>query len=362
MLQPTGKTKEKRKGRPRRIALYTSYLVSILLVAAMLLVLLIWGIRNTPQPVRPTVVVRLPTATDFPTALLPTKTTIATVELPPTLTISPAVLQPTAQGGKLSGKIAFKSLIGTLQTRMINADGTGLHQLVALDSSEILPWDTPSWSPDQQRVVFMGSINLYDQNLYVMNVDGSHLVKLSQLGLYPSWSPDGKRIAYQSRHGGDIPRIYIINPDGSDEVQITVDSGAYPTWSPDSKQIVFQSNGEMANIFSINADGSNLFQITHMTDAGWPQMSPDGRSIVFVASGSEGPLQMYTINIDGSQLTQLTHSNANYSPVWSPDGKHIAFHSLRDGQMQIYVIDADGSYEIQLTHDAIQNSSPRWLS
>ncbi|MEP7284960.1 MAG: hypothetical protein ABI947_04240 [Chloroflexota bacterium] len=338
-MQPTGKPKEKRKGRPGLRAMQISCLVSILLVAATILVVVIWGIRSAPQPIRPTVVVRLSTPTVFPT-----------------------VLSQATESDKLSGKIVFKSVIGgsALQTWMMNANGSNMHHLASLDGS-VFPWNTPSWSPDQQRVTFMAFPTTSDDpDLYVMNVDGSHIVKLNQLGGYPSWSPDGLRIAFQATNGSLHPQIYTVKPDGSDKVRITQSDGAYPSWSPDSKHIVFQSADQTSNIFIKDADGSNLIQVSHIGSAGWPSWSPDGKSIVFVAQDSTGALQIYTIGIDGSRLMQITHSSRNYNPHWSPDSKHIAFHSFRDDQSQIYVIDTDGSHESQLTHVGY-NSDPYWL-
>ena len=56
-----------------------------------------------------------------------------------------------------------------------------------------------------------------------------------------------------------------------------------PAWSPDGRQIAFESNldGDM-EIYVMNADGTNVRQITHNTlwDEG-PAWSPDGTKFVF---------------------------------------------------------------------------------
>ena len=59
---------------------------------------------------------------------------------------------------------------------------------------------------------------------------------------------------------------------------------------------------------------------------------------------------LYMIDADGSNLVQLTENVEAYSlPAWSPDGRHVAFHAGITGKNEIYVIDADGSNLTRLT-------------
>jgi YD repeat-containing protein len=61
------------------------------------------------------------------------------------------------------------------------------------------------------------------------------------------------------------------------------------------------------------------------------------------ASNSTGQFEIWTINADGSNLTQVT-TNGGYMPNSSPDGSLIAFASNRSGNSQIYSIPAPASY------------------
>jgi hypothetical protein len=60
-----------------------------------------------------------------------------------------------------------------------------------------------------------------------------------------------------------------------------------------------------------------------------PDVSPDGRTIVFARSntGNSGPFDLFTIGIDGSNLTQITNTPnfSETSPSWAPDGTSLAF-------------------------------------
>ena len=59
----------------------------------------------------------------------------------------------------------------------------------------------------------------------------------------------------------------------------------------------------------------------------FPELSPDGQQIVFITY-TENPTRgmIYVMNADGSNLKQLTDGSANDEHLtWLPDGKWIAF-------------------------------------
>jgi TolB protein len=84
---------------------------------------------------------------------------------------------------------------------IVNADGTGLHQL-PLD--EGTPWGDPDWSPDGSRLVF-SSWPIHDFNTAKVNVfsarpDGSDLLELTASSCggcgAPSWTADGAHVLF----------------------------------------------------------------------------------------------------------------------------------------------------------------------
>jgi hypothetical protein len=81
--------------------------------------------------------------------------------------------------------------------------------------------------------------------------------------------------------------------------------------------------------------------------------SPDGQHIVFSASvdndqGLIGEHDLYQIDADGSNLQQITNGTANdILPSWSPDGAWIAFH--RD--CNLWLIHPDGTQPEPLSFD-----------
>ena len=96
-------------------------------------------------------------------------------------------------------------------------------------------------------------------------------------------------------------------------------------------KIAFQASysGSM-QIYTVNPDGTDLFQVTNLPATSnvfalWPDFSPDGKRIVF-PHDMTGALELYVVNPDGTNLTQITHDGRDHvEPRWSPDGTHIVF-------------------------------------
>lgn len=81
-------------------------------------------------------------------------------------------------------------------------------------------------------------------------------------------------------------------------------------------------------LFQINADGSNLTDITNTPDLDemYGHASPDGTKICFVVDEGVGRRKLrnvYYMNIDGTERVKIAR-NAR-QPCWSPDGKTIAY-------------------------------------
>src|SRR6266446_5969743 len=95
------------------------------------------------------------------------------------------------------------------------------------------------------------------------------------------------------------------------------------------------------------------FQLQLATD---PQISPDGKKIVYVRRFAD-PMtdkrysNLWIINADGSDHRPLTTGNrSDPPPRWSPDGTRIAYLSDADGKQQIYVRWMDSAQTARITN------------
>jgi dipeptidyl aminopeptidase/acylaminoacyl peptidase len=96
-----------------------------------------------------------------------------------------------------------------------------------------------------------------------------------------------------------------------------------------------------------------------------PQVSPDGRSVVFAVratdlAGNRGSTDLWMVGTDGTGLRRMTsHSASESNPRWSPDGKTIYFLSTRSGSSQIWQIAVGGGEATQVTNVALDAGSFR---
>jgi tricorn protease-like protein len=138
------------------------------------------------------------------------------------------------------------------------------------------PVANPCWTPDGRIIFFSGWPSA---DLYVVNPDGSGLARLTKsAGLSePAVSPDGTRVAAYVR-GKD--RI-VSAPLNGDAAPVTLlgharryfPSGGVPiaAWTQDGKKLVLGGSmfGETrgSGLYIVNADGSGLKKIPHVTHA-----------------------------------------------------------------------------------------------
>ncbi len=125
----------------------------------------------------------------------------------------------------------------------------------------------------------------------------------------------------------------------------------YPAWSPDGTKLVFEStrDGPDADIFVMNADGTNVVQLTD-NDVGesTPSFTPDGKSIVYV-SAQDGNEEVFIMGVDGSGKRNLTrHPGADGHPRVSADGSRIFFNSNRSSDPASF---ARGTMERDQNHE-----------
>ena len=155
-------------------------------------------------------------------------------------------------------------------------------------------------------------------------------------------------IVFRSNRDGNGD-IYVMNDEGSHVTQLTNTplSEYRPRWSPDGSRILFvrKFREQHANIFLMDADGSNERHLTHHPSDGQPTWAPDGHHIAFKSRRS-GNTEIHIMAVASGQLRQLTKTaraeGFSSAPNWSPDGRHIAYEHVGANGRQIYIVDIEG--------------------
>jgi TolB protein len=250
------------------------------------------------------------------------------------------------------GLLVFQSnRIGGSKLFTSKLDGSDVRQLTVGPSEDA----TPVWSHDGRYVVYASTVN-GDEDVWIVHADGTgarNVTNCPGSDSHPSWSPDDKRIIFTSTRGdGENDDIYVINVDGSGLVRLT-DNGlawdTFPSFSPDGRKVLFRrllrqqtAEGVVVNseIMVMNADGTGATNLSkHPWFDGWPSWSPDGRRIAFSSNRSD-PYQIYVMNADGSGLTQVVSSPVtDVRPQWVPDGGGLVFNREADGRIEIWRVE-----------------------
>lgn len=217
------------------------------------------------------------------------------------------------------------------------------------------------------------------------------------------FSSDGKQLIFQStRDGRDCDQIYSMNVDGSNLKMLSNGDGRttcsyfYPAGNrilyssthlgnkqcppkPDFSRGYVWAVYDSFDVFTANADGSNLKQLTETPgyDAE-TTITLDGKKLVFT-SMRNGDLDIYSMNADGSNVKRLTNElGYDGGPFWSYDGKQIVYRAhhpqteekkaeytsllkqnlIRPTMLEIWVMNADGSNKRQVTSNGKANFGP----
>ncbi len=173
-----------------------------------------------------------------------------------------------------------------------------------------------SWSPDEQWIAF--SALRYGQfDLWKVRIADGQVVRLTDDPRYeinPSWTPDGRSIVY-------------FRPDDR--------------WA-DHDLMIRSADGGEARVIATDRDLFDYGTIGTRARVGYPQISPDGKWVLF-RSHRSGWIDYWVVSVDGGTPRQLAVEAADQSDArWSPDSRQIAYVSNHNGTMDLRVVAAAG--------------------
>ena len=132
-----------------------------------------------------------------------------------------------------------------------------------------------------------------------------------------------------------------------------------PELSPDGRQIVFArrwvdklNDRWESSLYIMNADGARP---RALVDGSSPRWSPDGTRIGYLAQGEPRGTQIFVRWMDAegavTQVTRLTESPSDI--VWAPDGKSIAFRMM---------VPNEGGWSVEGQVSKLRPRGATWMS
>jgi dipeptidyl aminopeptidase/acylaminoacyl peptidase len=196
----------------------------------------------------------------------------------------------------------------------------------------------------------------------------------------PVYSLDGTRFVFERKvEGDDGPgRLYVSSEGGRSLVQVTPDpilglSGW--SFSPDGRSIVALATGDRGTaIIVLPSDGKGdprIFDIGLKPEDGPPRYRPNGLEIMFNGSQSGSEFRgIYVLDpASGDVRTVIAASPSAdvHAAAWSPDGSRIAYAVIDPNMTDVpssrtHVISADGSGDVVVdTHpDSVADFGDQW--
>jgi len=201
-----------------------------------------------------------------------------------------------------------------------SSDGQEHHRLTDDPQMET----NPRWRPDglglAYKVARRGDYNLTEEYFISLEKgfdspeiflwDGPQSIQLSD------WSPAGTQIAYTAE----------VESHASGEARILY--------------LAVVSDSMMGKFFYKGRESRTLSQGQTLGDRG-PVFSPDGERIAFWAWDLSYHATLWVVNADGSNLRQITTAGFDMYPRWSPSGEKLLFESSRSGNMDIWMVSVE---------------------
>jgi len=228
--------------------------------------------------------------------------------------------------------------------------------------------------PNETSIVYTAFRN-GDIHLRFSNYDYSRSYRLTGFGLsnQADWSPDKKWIVYKKHF-----QIWKMRYDGTKKQKLAPKTlqAQIPRYSPDGMSIVFVATNTQTHqttVYTMRNNGTDLKEVTNDSTIGragkysfiWPDWSPDGNSICFAFSRIDTVIQPHIgiLNLATSRLIQLPWPPDTLFPEevrWSPRGdEFLVACGIVGVGIDIWRVQIDGSNQILMTRTH-SSRSPEW--
>jgi len=216
----------------------------------------------------------------------------------------------------------------------------------------------PKYAPDGRHIAYISAAGA-SAELFVRSMEDGVARQVTRLGgrinSY-AWSPDGRRVALAGDKFGSFD-IWLVEVATGAVERLTSDARyeVFPTWTPDGAKVVYVRLDERwldHDVLELPATGggtprtivsdTDFFDYQAGGSFGYPQISPDGATLLF-RSHRSGWVNYWTVPMRGGTPRQVAAEAANQGGArWSPDGASILYTALWNGMQDLRVVSAAG--------------------
>ncbi len=183
------------------------------------------------------------------------------------------------------------------------------------------------------------------------------------LEINPAVSPDGKFVAYMAGAPG-LFRIFARQIGGERSVMVSGELGGldheYPQWSPDGSRIAFVAGGAGYVVPATGGSPKTLVESPNgVVNVAW---SPDGATLAFTDGAG-----LWVRPVAGGTPRRLAEGQYHHSVAWSPDGKKLVYLvGVKPGLNNLsastaWVVALPAGVPQRITGNEWINLSPVWL-
>ena len=266
----------------------------------------------------------------------------------------------TGEAGIFASRIAYiNKSNGRYALRIADADGE--NPLTMVSSKE--PIISPAWSPDGSKIAYV-SFEKKKPIIFVQSLSGQRTMLANFKGnnSAPAWAPDGNKLAIVLTYGANS-QIYTINADGSNLKQLTRSSAidTEPTWSTDAKWIYFSSDrGGKPQIYKVSSNGGEAQRVTFEGAYNVsPRFSPDGKSLAMIRNDG-GKFRVVLQDLTSGQVQILSEGSQDESPSFAPNGRVLLYATRVGGHGALAAVSADGRVKQRLNESGGDIREPAW--
>jgi dipeptidyl aminopeptidase/acylaminoacyl peptidase len=164
-------------------------------------------------------------------------------------------------------------------------------------------------------------------------------------------------------NGKPAGAIWINTDENGDELIPNTTGCWEPDVSPDGKTVVFaKQEGKSKLDSTIMLATLGETELRPLTRGSHPRFSRDGRLIVFQRDLSSGNSDIWIMRADGGAKRQITSTDdIEEFPSLSPDGRYVVYASVRGDvkESHLFVARVSDGVEQEVTHNG-QASRPVW--